>query len=236
MSKDYKYKRVLLKLSGEGLANPDGHGLDMSLVESLGKEIKKIVDDGIEVGIVIGGGNIIRGAQQENMDRASADYMGMLATVINAMGLAEGFKNVGLKAKAVSSIPMERVCDTYLIRNARESLANGEVLIFGGGTSSPFFTTDSNAALRACELKCDCVLKVTKVDGVYDSDPMKNADAKKYDNISYIDVLAKRLGVMDLTAISMCMDNDIPVMVLNIKEEDSIKKALKGENIGTLVH
>lgn len=233
---NYKYKRVLLKLSGEALANEDGHGLDPNLVENLGKEVKSIVDDGIQVAIVIGGGNIIRGANQDKMDRCYADYMGMLATIINSMGLAEGFKNVGLKAKAVSSIPMERVCDTYLIRNARKSLEESEVLILGGGTSSPFFTTDSCGALRACELKCDVMLKATKVDGVYDSDPVKNHNAKRYDSISYEEVLEKNLGVMDMTAISLCMENDVPIIVFNIFEKGNIKKALCGEEVGTLVN
>lgn len=232
----YKYKRVLLKLSGEALACSDGNGLDHSLIKNLGNEIKKAVNNGVQIAIVVGGGNIIRGANQKDIDRVNADYMGMLATVINAMGLAEGFKNIGLDAKAVSSIPMERVCDTYIIRDVRKCLNNGQVVILGGGTSSPYFTTDTNASLRACELQCDCLLKATKVDGVYDSDPANNNDAKRYETISYDEVLEKGLRVMDWTAISMCMENKIPLVVFDISAQGNIEKVLQGKNVGTLVN
>lgn len=234
MSK-YKFKRVLLKLSGEALAGSDGIGHDQELMKNIAMEVKSLVDDGVQVAIVNGGGNIIRGASQENMKRENADYMGMLATVINAMALCEAFENAGLKSRVMSSVPMERVCDSYIIRNAKKHLEDGEVIILGGGTGVPYFTTDTNASLRACELGCDCVIKATKVDGVYDSDPVKNPDAKRFDEISFEEVLSKGLRVMDLTAISMCMDNKIPVVVFNMSEDGNIKKVLQGEKIGTIV-
>lgn len=235
---EYKYKRIVLKLSGEALAGKDGHGYDAELISDIAKEIKGLTDDGIQIVIIVGGGNIIRGGTASNngqMNRSNADYMGMLATVINAMALQEGFRSNGLRARAMSAVEMERVCDTYYVRRAEECLNNGEIIICGGGTINPFFTTDTNASLRACELNCDCVLKATKVDGVYDSDPVKNPEAKKFDNISYNEVLAKGLRVMDLTSISMCMDNNIPVIVFNMSTSGNIKKALQGKNVGTLV-
>ena len=186
----YKYKRVLLKLSGEALAGANGAGYDFNLISSIANELKEILNDGVEVAVVIGGGNIMRGGSQDKMERYNADYMGMLATVINAMALSDGFNKNGLAARVMSAVPMERVCDTYLIREARKHLQNGEVVILGGGTGVPFFTTDTNASLRACELACDCVIKATKVDGVYDSDPVKNPDAKRFDTIKFEEVLS----------------------------------------------
>lgn len=232
---DYKYNRVLLKLSGEALAGNDGHGLDQQLVDEIANEVKKIADGGVEVAIVIGGGNIIRGAQQEGMNRENADYMGMLATIINSMGLAEGFRKVGLSARVMSAIPIDRVCDPYHIRDAKRHLKNGEIVILGGGTGAPYFTTDTTATLRASELNCDCVLKATKVDGVYDDDPMKNPDAKRFEKISYAETLERGLAVMDQTAVSMAQTNNIPVIVFNIFDKDSVLKVLKGESVGTVV-
>lgn len=234
MSK-YKYKRVLLKLSGEALANKDGHGLDASLIAQIAGEVKKVVDAGVQVAIVIGGGNIIRGANQPGMNRENADYMGMLATMINSMGLGEGFRNANVAARVMSVIPMERICDPYYIRDAKTFLEAGEVVILGGGTGAPYFTTDTTATLRACELNCDCVLKATKVDGVYDDDPVKNSNAKRFDKISYAQTLALGLRVMDQTAISMAMENKIPLIVFNVFESNNIVKVLQGENVGTVV-
>lgn len=226
-----KYKRVLLKLSGEALAGADGKGLDNDLVVQIATEVKNAVDCGTEVAIVIGGGNIIRGASQDNMNRENADYMGMLATLINSMGLCEGFKQVGLKARVMSSIPMDRICDPYYIRDAKKHLSNGEVVILGGGTGAPYFTTDTTATLRACELNCDCVMKATKVDGVYDSDPAKNAQAKRFNSISYSEALSLGLKVMDATAVSMAMDNNIPLIVFNVFKKNNIADVLQGKGV-----
>ena len=235
MSFQLKYKRALLKLSGEALAGPDGKGLDHNMVNEIAGAVKSVVDEGGQIAIVIGGGNIIRGASQADMDRENADYMGMLATLINSLGLCEGFKRANVKARVMSAIPMDRVCDPYYIRNAKKHLEDGEVVILGGGTGVPYFTTDTNASLRACELKCDCVLKATKVDGVYSADPVKDPTAVKYDKISYDEVLAKELKVMDSTAISMCMDNNIPLIVFDITQKENIIKSLQGDNVGTIV-
>lgn len=232
---EYKYKRVLLKLSGEALAGSDGHGMDAQLIDQIASEVKKVVSAGVEIAIVIGGGNIIRGASQGGMNRENADYMGMLATLINSMGLNEGFRRAGLKSRVMSAIPMDRICDAYYIRKAKQNLENGELIIIGGGTGAPYFTTDTTATLRACELNCDCVLKATKVDGVYDSDPVKNPDAKKFDTITYTEVLDRHLKVMDQTAISMACENNIPVIVFNIFDSDNIVKVLQGQNVGTIV-
>ena len=226
-----KYKRVLFKLSGEAIDDP-------KLLDEIAMQVKSVTKSGAQVAIVVGGGNIIRGgvaSQDGKLDRSVEDYMGMLATVINALALTEAFKKQGIKARTMSAVPMERVCDTYKIREARKHLENGEVVILGGGTGVPFFTTDTNASLKACELQCDAVLKATKVDGVYDSDPIDNPDAKKFDTISFEDVLARELRVMDLTAISMCMDNNIPVIVFNMNKSGNLKKVLSGEKIGTKV-
>lgn len=227
----FQYKRVLFKLSGEAIDNPE-------LLKDIAEEIKELTQSGIQIAIVVGGGNIIRGgvaSQSGELDRVNADYMGMLATVINAMALQEKFTNFGIKARAMSAVPVDRVCDNYLIRDARRHLEEGEVVILGGGTGVPFFTTDTNASLKACELNCDVVLKATKVDGVYDSDPVKNPDAKKFDHIKFEEVLSKGLRVMDLTAISMCMDNNIPLIVFNMGQRGNLTKVLQGLPIGTKV-
>lgn len=229
------YKRVLLKLSGEALAGADGKGLDSGLVSRIAGEVKQAVDSGVQIAIVIGGGNIIRGAAQDSMNRENADYMGMLATMINSMGLAEGFRTAGVKARVMSAIPMERICDPYYIRDAKIHLESGEVVILGGGTGAPYFTTDTTATLRACELNCDCVMKATKVDGVYDFDPVKNPQAKRFDSISYTEALDRGLKVMDTTAVSMAMDNNIPLIVFNVFKKNNIADVLNGKGIYSVV-
>ena len=232
---DFKYKRVLLKLSGEALANQDGHGLDEAITSDIASEIKKITDGGVEVAVVVGGGNIIRGANQDSMDREKADYMGMTATIINALALGELFKKFGLNTKVYSAIAMDQVVDTYDIEDASKHLSNGEVVILGGGTGKPFVTTDTTATLRARELGCDCVLKATKVDGVYDSDPVKNKDAKKFDSVSFDESLKLGLKVMDEKAFEMAKESQIPIIVFNMFDKDNIVKVLQGENVGTVI-
>lgn len=232
---NFIYKRVLLKLSGEALADSNGSGFNMNLLEELSNEIKTVVDQGVELAVVIGGGNIIRGANQPWMDRVHADYMGMLATVINSMTLAEVLRKNNINTKVFSAVSMEDVCETYNIDNASESLSSKEVAILGGGTGKPFVTTDTTATLRAFELNCDCVLKATKVDGVYDDDPMKNKNAKKFDKISYDESLERGLKVMDEKAFQMARENSIPIIVFNIFENNSILKVLEGQDVGTLV-
>ena len=234
---DYKYKRVLLKLSGEALAGEKGYGIDPQIVDSMAQQIKEIVDDGVQVAVVIGGGNIFRGlsASAKGMDRAQGDYMGMLATVMNALALQDGFERNGMSTRVLSAITMQEVCEPFIRRRALRHMDKGRVIILAGGTGNPFFTTDTTASLRACELDCECLLKATKVDGVYDSDPVKNPDAKRYDRISYKDVLAQGLKVMDSTAISMCMDNNMPMIVFDMGVPGNIARVLCGENIGTVI-
>lgn len=237
MSEDYKYKRVLLKLSGEALAGDLGYGIDPRVVDELAEQIAEIVHDGVEVAIVVGGGNIFRGlaGSAEGMDRAQADYIGMLATVMNALALQDAFERHGIVSRVQSAINMLQVSEPYIRRRAERHLEKGRVVILAAGTGNPYFTTDTTAALRACELDVDCLMKATKVDGVYDSDPMKNPDAKKFDEISYMDVIAKELHVMDTTATSLCMDNNMPMIVFDLTRPGNIARALKGENVGTVV-
>ncbi len=237
MSEDYKYKRVLLKLSGEALAGDQGYGIDPRVVDELAEQIAEIVHDGVEVAIVVGGGNIFRGlaGSAEGMDRAQADYIGMLATVMNALALQDAFERHGIVSRVQSAINMLQVSEPYIRRRAERHLEKGRVVILAAGTGNPYFTTDTTAALRACELDVDCLMKATKVDGVYDSDPMKNPDAKKFDEISYMDVIAKELHVMDTTATSLCMDNNMPMIVFDLTRPGNIARALKGENVGTVV-
>lgn len=237
MADAYKYKRVLLKLSGEALAGDLGYGIDPGVVDDLVEEIGPIVRDGVQVAIVVGGGNIFRGlaGAADGMDRAQADYIGMLATVMNALALQDAFERSGIYSRVQSAITMQEVCEPYIRRRALRHLEKGRVVILAAGTGNPYFTTDTTAALRACELDADCLLKATKVDGVYDSDPKKNPDAKRYDRITYMDVLAQGLQVMDSTATSLCMDNNMPMIVFDITEKGNIARALKGENVGTTV-
>jgi uridylate kinase len=233
----YKYKRVLLKLSGEALAGDNHYGIDGVILDKLAEDIKTIHDDGVEVGIVIGGGNIFRGmaGAASGMDRAQADYMGMLATVMNALALQDAFERHGMMARVMSAIEMHEVAETYIRRRAIRHLEKGRIVIFAAGTGNPYFTTDTTAALRACEIDADCLMKATKVDGIYDKDPVKNADAEKFDEISYREVLTRGLKVMDATATALCQDNAMPMIVFNIDDEDVFSKALQGEPVGTTV-
>lgn len=237
MSNGYKYERVLLKLSGEALAGDLGYGIDPKVVDDLAEEIAEIVRDGVQLAVVVGGGNIFRGlaGSAEGMDRAQADYIGMLATVMNSLALQDSFERHGVFTRVQSAINMQEVSEPYIRRRAVRHLEKGRVVILAAGTGNPYFTTDTTAALRACELDVDCLMKATKVDGVYDSDPKKNPDAKRFDKISYMDVLAKGLNVMDATATSLCMDNDVPMIVFDLTKRGNIKAALKGEPVGTVV-
>ena len=237
MLQDYKYKRVLLKLSGEALAGDQGYGIDPKVVDDLAEQILPIVRDGVQLAIVVGGGNIFRGlaGSAEGMDRAQADYIGMLATVMNALALQDAFERHGIFSRVQSAINMQEVSEPYIRRRAMRHLDKGRVVILAAGTGNPYFTTDTTAALRACELDVDCLMKATKVDGVYDSDPVTNPDAKKFERITYMEVLSRGLHVMDATATSLCMDNDMPMIVFDLTEPGNISRALKGENVGTTV-
>lgn len=229
------YKRVLIKLSGEALAGDKGTGIDFDKVLEVCKSIKKCVDMGVQVALVVGGGNFWRGRSSGQMDRTRADHMGMLATVINALGLADGLEQVGLVARVETAIEMRAIAEPYIRNRAVRHLEKGRVVVFGCGTGNPFFSTDTGAALRAAEIGADIIFKATNVDGVYDCDPKKNPDAKKFDTLSYIDVLNKGLHVMDSTAASLCMDNEIPILVFNLNDPDNIVRAMQGETIGTIV-
>lgn len=235
---DYLYKRVLLKLSGEALMGENDFGIDPKFTDKLAKQIKELVEEGIQVGIVVGGGNIFRGmaGAAGGMDRAQADYMGMLATVMNALALQDAFEHNAVHCRVMSAIQMNEVCEPYIRRRAMNHLAKGDVVIFAAGSGNPYFTTDTAAALRACEIGADCLLKATKVDGVYDKDPVKCADAVKFDKITYHEVLVRGLQVMDSTATALCQDNRMPIFVLNIEGENNIKLALTGEAVGTVVY
>ena len=237
MAGDYKYKRVLLKLSGEALAGDLGYGIDPKVVDDLAEQIGEVVHDGVQITIVVGGGNIFRGVSgaTEGMDRAQADYIGMLATVMNALALQDSFERHGVYSRVQSAINMQEVSEPYIRRRAVRHLEKGRVVILAAGTGNPYFTTDTTAALRACELDVDCLMKATKVDGVYDSDPAKNSDAKRFDKISYMEVLNRGLHVMDSTATSLCMDNDMPMIVFDLTQKGNIARALKGEPVGTTV-
>lgn len=236
MSGEYAYKRVLLKLSGEALAGSQGYGIDPKVVDDLAEELEEVVD-GVELCIVVGGGNIFRGmaGAAEGMDRSQADYIGMLATVMNALALQEAFERHGIVTRVQSAISMQEVCETFIRRKAVRHLEKGRVVIFAAGSGNPYFTTDTAAALRACELDCELLMKATKVDGVYDKDPVKNPDAVKFDRISYKEVLARDLHVMDAAATSLCMDNNLPIMVFNLDGKGNIAAALRGEAVGTVV-
>ncbi len=237
MADDYKYSRVLLKLSGESLAGDLGYGIDPKVVDDLAEEIGEIVEDGVQLAIVVGGGNIFRGlaGSAEGMDRSQADYIGMLATVMNALALQDAFERHGIFSRVQSAINMQEVSEPYIRRRALRHLEKGRVVILAAGTGNPYFTTDTTAALRACELDVDCLMKATRVDGVYDSDPEKNPDAVRFDHISYLDVLNRGLNVMDATATSLCMDNEVPMIVFDLTAHGNIKRALRGEDVGTTV-
>ena len=237
MADEYKYKRVLLKLSGEALAGDQGYGIDPKVVDDLVEQIGEVVKGGVQVAIVVGGGNIFRGlaGSAEGMDRAQADYIGMLATVMNSLALQDGFERHGIFSRVQSAINMQEVSEPYIRRRAERHLDKGRVVILAAGTGNPYFTTDTTAALRACELNVDCLMKATKVDGVYDKDPMKFPDAVKFDKLTYMEVLNRELHVMDATATSLCMDNHMPMIVFDLTQRGNIARALKGENVGTIV-
>jgi uridylate kinase len=229
-----KYKRVLLKLSGESLAGDEKKGINFDIVESFCNAIKKCVDDGVQVAIVVGGGNFWRGRSSGKMDRTRADHMGMLATAINALGVGDTLEQSGVDVRVMTAISMPQVAEPYIRNRAVRHLEKGRVVIFGCGTGNPFFSTDTAAALRAVEIDADIIMKATMVDGVYDSDPKKNPDAKKYDKVTFDEVLAKNLAVMDSTAASLCKDNDMPILVFSVDEPMNIYKAVCGEPIGTI--
>jgi len=230
-----KYKRILLKLSGEVLAGDKKTGIDFERTLELAREIKKCHDEGYEIGIVVGGGNFWRGKSNEYMDRATSDYIGMLGTVMNALALGDAFKQINCPVRVQTGVEMRQIAEFYIKDRAIRHMEKGRIVIFGCGTGSPFFSTDTASALRAAEINADILIKGTKVDGVYDKDPMKHKDAKKYDEISYIDVLNKKLNVMDSTAISLCMEEGIPILVVNINEENIMLDAINDPKIGTLV-
>ena len=234
---ELKYKRVLLKLGGESLSGPSGYGIDVSEAESIARRIKEVYEMGVEIVIVIGAGNLWRGKQglDRGMDRATADYMGMLATVMNAMTLMDALERAGIDTRVQTAIEMRTIAEPYIRRRAIRHLGKGRVVILGAGTGNPYFSTDTAAALRAMEIGADVLIKATKVDGVYDSDPKQNPDAVKFDQLSYIDVLNRRLSVMDSTAISLCMDNEMPILILNLWDRDALQAALRGESVGTIV-
>ena len=232
---DCKYKRVILKISGEALAGVSGFGLDFNVAKRIALEITELVDMGVEVGTVVGGGNIWRGRSGEGMDRTTADYMGMMATCINALALQDSLEQVGVRTRVQTAIEMKEIAEPFIRRRAMRHLEKGRVVIFAAGTGNPYFSTDTTAALRAAEIEADVILLAKKVDGVYDKDPHKYSDAKKYDTLSYIEVLDQGLQVMDSTATSLCMDNEIPILVFGLDEPGNIKRAMYGENIGTLV-
>jgi uridylate kinase len=230
-----KYKRVMLKLSGEALAAEKGYGIDFDVTNEIAKEIKALIDMGVEVGAVVGAGNIWRGRSGEGMDRTTADYMGMLATCINALALQDSLENIGVNTRVQTAIEMREVAEPFIRRRAMRHLEKNRVVIFGAGTGNPYFSTDTAAALRAAEIEADVILLAKKVDGVYDKDPHKHQDAVKFNKLSYIEVLEKGLQVMDSTATSLCMDNDIPILVFGLDNPGNIRKAIMGEEIGTLV-
>ncbi|MBQ7105953.1 MAG: UMP kinase [Clostridia bacterium] len=229
------YKRVLIKLSGEALSGSKGTGIDFDKVLEVCTAIKEVVDLGVQVAIVVGGGNFWRGRSSGQMDRTRADHMGMLATVINTLGLADGLEQVGLVPRVQTAIEMRQIAEPYIRNRAVRHLEKGRVVVFGCGTGNPFFSTDTGAALRAAEINADIIFKATNVDGVYDSDPKLNPDAVKFDRLSHMDVLNKELHVMDSTAASLCMDNKIKILVFNLDDPNNIVKAVKGETIGTIV-
>lgn len=230
-----KYKRVIIKLSGEALAGDAGFGIDPVTIQNICLSIKEAKNLGVEIAIVVGGGNIWRGRNGEGMDRATADYMGMLATVINALALQDALENIGLDVRVQTAIEMKEVAEPYIRRKAIRHLEKGRIVIFASGTGNPYFSTDTTAALRAAEIDAEVILSAKKVDAVYDSDPNLNPNAKKFTKLSYIDVLNRGLKVMDSTAISLCMDNSIRISVFGLHDPNNIVKVLCGENIGTIV-
>ena len=233
-----QYKRILLKLSGEALMGDGEYGIDSKVLSSYAAEIHAIVQEGIELAIVIGGGNIYRGVQSEGagFDRIQGDHMGMLATIINGMALQSALESLGIETRLLTAIRMEQVAEPYIRRKAMRHLQKGRVVIFGGGTGNPYFTTDTAATLRAIEIEADVILKGTRVDGIYTADPEKDASATKYDTITFDEVFQKKLSIMDLTAFTLCQENNLPIKVFNMNIEGNLAKICKGENVGTLVN
>ena len=230
-----KYKRILLKLSGESLAGTKQTGIDFEKVLDICREIKEITTLGVEVGIVVGGGNFWRGRSNQQMDRCTSDYIGMLGTTMNALALGDAFKQLNVEVRVQTGVEMRQIAEYYIKDRAIKHLSNHRVVVFGCGTGSPFFSTDTAAALRAAEINADALLKATNVDGIYDKDPKKHEDAKKIKEITYLEVLNQKLNVMDTTATSLCMDNNIPIIVFDINTKGNLKKVIKGEKIGTIV-
>lgn len=231
-----KDKRILLKLSGEVLSGSQHHGIDFNRTLEIAREIKECVEEGYEIGIVVGGGNFWRGKSNEYMDRATSDYIGMLGTVMNSLALGDAFKQINVPVRVQTGVEMRQIAEFYIKDRAIRHLEKGRVVIFGCGTGSPFFSTDTASALRAAEINADILIKATKVDGVYNKDPKKYKDAVKYNEIKYIDVLNKKLNVMDSTAISLCMEENIPIMVFNIEEKGNLKKTIIDKSIGTIIN
>ncbi|MAF90068.1 MAG: UMP kinase [Bdellovibrionota bacterium] len=234
---DPKYNRVLLKISGEALAGEMGFGIDLQTLNKIAEEVVETAALGVQMGIVIGGGNIFRGvaASTKGMDRASSDYMGMLATCINCLAMQDAIEKLGGETRVQTAIEMAEIAEPYIRRKAVRHLEKNRIVIFGAGTGNPYFTTDTAASLRAMEIDAEIIMKATKVDGVYDKDPMQYEDAVKYDQLSFIEVLNKQLKVMDSTAISLCMENDLPILTFNLNKEGNIKKAILGEKVGTII-
>ena len=230
-----KYKRVILKLSGEVLAGKTKHGIDFERTLEIAKEVKECVELGCEIGIVVGGGNFWRGKSNEYMDRATSDYIGMMGTVMNALALGDAFKQIDVPVRVQTGVEMRQIAEFYIKDRAIRHLSKGRVVIFGCGTGSPFFSTDTASSLRAAEVNADILIKATKVDGIYDKDPKEFKDAVKYDKISYIEVLNKKLHIMDSTAISLCMEEEIPILVFDINKKGNLIKVISGENGGTVV-
>lgn len=237
MNKQPKYKRILLKLSGESLAGSQKQGINLEVLRRYANEVKKVVDLGVQVALVVGGGNIFRGISEaaREMDRVSADYMGMLATVINSMALQNALENIGVYTRVQTAIPMEQIAEPFIRRRAVRHLEKGRVVIFAAGTGNPYFTTDTAAVLRAIEIEAEVILKGTRVDGVYSADPEKHPDAIKYDELTYLKVVKDGLRIMDPTAITLSMDNLLPIIVFNMEVEDNLKRVVMGELIGTKV-
>jgi uridylate kinase len=235
---ELKFKRILLKLSGEALGGPEGLGINVDEADVIAQRVKEVHDMGVEVALVIGAGNLWRGKQglERGMDRATADYMGMLGTVMNALAVMDALERAGVYTRVLSAIEMRAIAEPYIRRRAIRHLEKRRVIVFSAGTGNPYFSTDTAAALRATEIGADVVIKATKVDGVYDSDPKKNPDAVKFDEMTHMDFLSRRLTVMDSTAVTLCMENDLPILVLNFWDNHALLAALRGESVGTLVH
>ncbi len=230
------YKRVIIKLSGEALAGDKGFGIDESMLEYIVEQIKKVREENVEIGIIIGGGNFWRGRQALNMEKSAADHMGMLATVMNSIALQDALEAHGIPTRVQTALTITRVAEPYILRKALHHFEKGRIVIFACGTGNPFFSTDTGAALRAAEINAEVLLLAKNVDGIYDSDPKTNKNAKKFDELSYLDVIQKGLHAMDTTAISLCMENKIPIIAFALKEKDSIVRVVNGERIGTIIH